>query len=235
MLDLQLGQSTIHPTIVYDKESWTLIDTGMPGSAAAIYEQAKQAGLDGKTLQSIIFTHQDVDHIGGFPQFLAAEGADLPVYAHPDDKGAIDGTEPMFKMSRERLDGMLQQLPEDIRNAYVQTFLQPNRENVNRTVADGEILPIAGGLTVIHTPGHTPGHISLYHAPSKTLITGDATIANEDGQMIGPNPPFTPNWDQALQSLKKFKNFDIEHVICYHGGWIQKDVKRQINELAELS
>ena len=45
---------------------------------------------------------------------------------------------------------------------------------VDRIVEDGEELPFCGGITVIHTPGHTPGHICLYIGQNKTLIAGDA-------------------------------------------------------------
>jgi len=232
MLELKWQQMTIHPVILFDKDSWTLIDTGMPGSASVIRNLAIQAGLGELPLRTIILTHQDIDHIGGLPGILANESEAPTVLAHPDDEGAINGTQPSYKMSPERLAGFLQQLPENIRLQYEQTFLHPSRPNVDRTFVDGEMLPIGGGLTVIHTPGHTPGHVSLYHQQSKTLIVGDAMVA-ANGELMGPNPSVTPNLEQALESLKKFKSFDIEKVICYHGGLVQDSVNERIAELAD--
>ncbi|MBP1964359.1 MBL fold metallo-hydrolase [Paenibacillus aceris] len=234
MLELNLGPMTINPTILYDNESWVLIDTGMPGSAPAIMELAKEAGVGGIPLRSIILTHQDIDHIGGLPAFLAVQDETPVVYAHEDDKDVINGKQPMIKVTPERLTSLLGQLPEVTRNQFEQTFLFPSHPNVECTIADGETLPIAGGLTVIHTPGHTPGHICLYHQRSKTLIAGDAMVA-ENGELKGPRPAVTPDMSEALRSLKKLSPFDIETVICYHGGRIQGDMNKRIAELAEQS
>ncbi|EPD93584.1 MBL fold metallo-hydrolase [Paenibacillus sp. HGH0039] len=234
MLELQLGPMTIHPVILFDQESWTLIDTGMPGSAPAILELARQAGTGELPLRSIVLTHQDIDHIGGLPGILAATGGSAPVLAHPGDEDAINGTQPMLKMTPERLAGFLEQVPADVREQFERTFLNPQRPNVDRTLADGETLPYGGGLTVIHTPGHTPGHVSLYHSPSKTLIAGDAMIA-KNGELSGPNPTVTPNMEQALESLKKFAAFDIDRVICYHGGLVQGGVNESIARVARQS
>lgn len=234
MLELQLGPMTIHPVILFDKDSWTLIDTGMPGSAPAILELARQAGTGDLPLRSIVLTHQDIDHIGGLPGILAATGGSATVLAHPGDEGAINGTQPMLKMTPERLAEFLEQVPADVREQFERTFLNPQRPNVDRTFSDGETLPYGGGLTVIHTPGHTPGHVSLYHAPSKTLIAGDAMIA-KNGELSGPNPTVTPNMEQALESLKKFASFDIDRVICYHGGLAQGGVNESITRVARES
>jgi glyoxylase-like metal-dependent hydrolase (beta-lactamase superfamily II) len=230
MLELNLGSSTIHPVVLIDADSWTLIDTGMPGSATAIRELAKLADIGNRPLRTILLTHQDLDHVGGLPEFIEEEAP--IVYAHPGDESAINGTEPMIKMSPERVAGLLGQLPEKIRHSYERTFIQPTRPNVTRSFSDGEILPYGGGLTVIHTPGHTPGHVSLYHHSSKTLITGDATIA-VNGALAGPNEAYTPNMEQALESLKKFKAYDIEKTICYHGGLVLGPLRERIDELTE--
>lgn len=232
MLELNLGPMTVHPTILFDGDGWVLVDTGMPGTAPAIRKLAGQAGVGALPLKTILLTHQDIDHIGGLPDFQANEAP--TVYAHPDDAGAINGTQPMLKMTPERLEGFLAQMPEPVRAQFEQTYLRPSRPNVDRLYADGETLPIAGGLTVIHTPGHTPGHVSLYHQPSKTLIAGDATVARE-GVLMGPNPPVTPNMEQAAASLKKFLDFDIDNVICYHGGLVRGDVRASFAALADRS
>jgi len=230
MLELKLGQLIIHPTILYDEESWALVDTGMPGSASAIRELARQAGIVGRPLRTILLTHQDIDHIGGLPGMLADEREPVAVMAHPDDEGAINGTEPMIKMNPERLNGLLQQLSEEARTQFEQAFLHPSRPNVTRTIIDGETLPIAEGLTVIHTPGHTPGHVCLYHQASKTLIAGDAMVV-ACGQLSGPNPSVTPKLEQALDSLNKLGKFDIAQVVCYHGGLVQGGINERIAEL----
>ncbi|MFT0825294.1 MBL fold metallo-hydrolase [Bacillus swezeyi] len=91
-------------------------------------------------------------------------------------------------------------------------------------------LPFCGGIQVITTPGHTDGHISLYLKKSKTLITGDALGCSE-GILQPPIPKVTPDMKQAVQSLEKLLAFDINRVICYHGGAVEGAPKERIREI----
>ncbi|ACS98785.1 MBL fold metallo-hydrolase [Paenibacillus sp. JDR-2] len=231
MLELDLGPMTVWPTVLFDKDEWVLVDTGMPGSASTIIELAKLAGIVEQKLNTILLTHQDLDHIGGLPGFKA-DNPELVIYAHEDDRAVIDGKKPMLKASPERIAALLGALPEVARSQFEATFIHPTGANVDRTMADGENLPFGGGVTVIHTPGHTPGHVSLYHQSSKTLIAGDAMVV-DNGELKGPREAVTPDMASALQSLKKLKDFDIETVICYHGGVFKGDVQGRIAALTE--
>ncbi|GMK40327.1 hydrolase [Paenibacillus sp. CCS19] len=232
MLELKLGHMQIHPTVVYDADGYWIIDTGLPGSRSAIEALIAEAGLDAGKLQGIILTHQDIDHIGGLPQWLDSPGGrEISVYAHEDDRAPINATAPLIKVSAERRASLLESMPEPVRQAFLNVF-SGEHENVTNVLSDNETLSFGGGLTVIHTPGHTPGHISLYHSPSKTLIAGDAMIAAE-GVLNGPNPPFTPDYPKALRSLGKLAAFEIDNVICYHGGLVSgKEVQQRIAEIA---
>lgn len=232
MLELDLGPMTVWPTVLFDKDEWVLVDTGMPGSASTIIELAKLAGIVEQKLNTILLTHQDLDHIGGLPGFKA-DNPELVIYAHEDDRAVIDGKKPMLKASPERIAALLGALPEVARSQFEATFIHPTGANVDRTMADGENLPFGGGVTVIHTPGHTPGHVSLYHQSSKTLIAGDAMVV-DNGELKGPREAVTPDMASALQSLKKLKDFDIETVICYHGGVFKGDVQGRIAALTEV-
>jgi glyoxylase-like metal-dependent hydrolase (beta-lactamase superfamily II) len=92
-------------------------------------------------------------------------------------------------------------------------------------------LPYCGGITVIFTPGHTPGHICLYLNRSKILITGDAMVC-VDGELQGPNPQATYDMETALKSLQKLTQHDIEMVVCYHGGVYRDGANKRLSELA---
>ncbi|WP_246096071.1 MBL fold metallo-hydrolase [Paenibacillus sinopodophylli] len=239
MLDFEMkisGRSMpIHPTIIYDNDCWTLIDTGMPGSARVIQDYVKQAGISETPLQAIILTHQDIDHIGGLPQFLEDSAiSPFDVYAHEADRDTIDGKAPLLKFPLDLLNAELESLPAEVRHSYDKVFSQPSKPNVTRLLADGDILPIGGGLTVIHTPGHTPGHVSLYHHASKTLIAGDALVVH-NGELLGSSPYSTYNMEDATHSLEKFKSFDIEAVVCYHGGLLRDDINKRIAHLTARS
>ena len=109
------------------------------------------------------------------------------------------------------------EVPEERRKAFRAALEHPPQAKVNRVLADGEELPCFGGVTVIATPGHTPGHICLYHRGTRTLIAGDA-LRMQDGELLGPDPRATADMALALRSLSKLAAFNIERVICYHGG-----------------
>ncbi|MEK8132051.1 MBL fold metallo-hydrolase [Paenibacillus filicis] len=229
-LTLKMGEHdfVINPVVIRDEHTYVLIDTGMPGSYGPITELLTQAGIDDSAPHSIILTHQDIDHVGGLPQF---KGEGIDVYAHGEDQPYIDGLKPMIKFNGERKEGLIASLPQDLASAFETTF-SGEVKNVTRVLTDGEKLPFGGGLTVIHTPGHTPGHIALYHEPSKTLIAGDALVV-DGGNLQGPNPAVTPDMKLALESLRKLKAYPIETVLCYHGGLFKGDVHKIIDEITQ--
>jgi glyoxylase-like metal-dependent hydrolase (beta-lactamase superfamily II) len=66
--------------------------------------------------------------------------------------------------------------------------LEPVR--VDEHLPDGDRLDLAGGTRVIFTPGHTPGHLSLYLERPRVLVAGEALTA-EGGHLNDPNPPLT--------------------------------------------
>lgn len=236
MLELEMdfmgNKSTINPTLLYDDTSAILVDVGMPGQLLAIQAAMAKAGVPFDRLRAVILTHQDIDHIGGIEGVLSAASTPITVYAHAEDKPYIQGDKEPIKMNRARVEQMLANLPEESRSQVAAMFANPPKAAVTETVADGDVLPFFGGVTIIFTPGHTPGHISLYHNATKTLIAGDATVS-QDGKILGPNEQATPDMPLALESQKKFTNFDIDKVICYHGGLCSNDVNAQFAELAK--
>ncbi len=220
----------IHPTLLWSNEDAVLIDTGMPGQLNLFKDEMNKVGVPLSNLSKIILTHQDIDHIGSLPEFV--QNQELVVYSHEMDKPFIEGTQPLIKMNADRISSLMDALPEDERNKAKEMFSVIPQAEVQRTIADKEVLPHFGGVTVIYTPGHTPGHISLYLNESKTLIAGDAMVV-ADGQLQGPNPMATPDMDSAMDSLKKFTEYDIERVICYHGGLFDDHVNERIVELIQ--
>lgn len=107
------------------------------------------------------------------------------------------------------------------------------KANVDETVEDEEELPYCGGITVVYTPGHTPGHICLYYKRSKTLIAGDALSIK--GKLLVHSPRHSClDKEQYDKSLKKLTTYDIETVVCYHGGIYRNNPNRRIAELTEI-
>jgi len=83
---------------------------------------------------------------------------------------------------------------------------------------------------VVHTPGHMPGHISLYLPASRTMIAGDAVVIQEDKLEIA-NPQFTLDMAEAVRSIERLLSYEIDHLICYHGGVFQGQVKQALEQL----
>ncbi|KAF6569885.1 MBL fold metallo-hydrolase [Paenibacillus polymyxa] len=157
-------------------------------------------------LKAVILTHHDVDHIGCLPEILQECGDHIKVYAHELDKPYIQGEIPLLKDSH---------------------LVHRPKGKVDDTLIDGQELPFCGRIHVIHTPGHTPGHISLYLRQSKTLIAGDS-MYSVSGVLGGIHVPTTPDMDAARLSLKKYLDLDIASVVCYHGGLSNVHVNDQI-------
>jgi glyoxylase-like metal-dependent hydrolase (beta-lactamase superfamily II) len=201
----------------------TLIDAGLPGQLAAIQSALGEVNLQVHDLARIILTHHDIDHVGSLAQLVEDSGA--RVLAHTIEIPMIDGgATPRFATPE-----VLAQNP--VLRTVAQHF-RPTR--VDEPVYDGSLLNLAGGLRVIHTPGHTPGHISLYHERTRTLISGDA-LTSHDGQLHGPNEGATLDMALALESIRKLAEYEPEAIVCYHGGLVREDASGQLRRLAQSS
>lgn len=207
------GRGVIHPVLLWDAEGATLVDTGFPGTEGALEEALSRHGQSISTLTRVILTHQDIDHIGNLPA-VAKGGAE--VLAHPDDIPYIEGALRPLKMNPERMRAMAQQMPPE-RQAQIAALVEnPPHAKVDTAISDGAELPFHGGIRVIHTPGHTPGHVCLYFPKVRVLLAADA-LRVVDGELVGPAPQNTPDIEAAMASLKK-RPLAADYILCYHGG-----------------
>lgn len=223
-----------YPTLIWEGSDIVLIDTGLPGQQELIREAVQKTGVSFDKLNRIIITHQDMDHIGGLATIVKDSALNIEVLSHEVERPYIQGELTPIKMTPERMaqqEVMLSKLPEEKRNEIKKLFSNLSAK-VDKTVEDGEELPFCGGIQVIFTPGHTPGHICLYLKKYKTLVTGDAMNVVE-GKLSGPNPQFTYNMKEAITSLKKLSNYDIQTVLCYHGGIYSDNANQRILELSK--
>lgn len=229
------GPTTIYPTVIFDDHNLVLVDTGFPGVLAAIRQAFVQMDIPFERLTHIIMTHHDIDHIGSLAAILKEIPHKVEVLAHVDEKPYIGGDLPPLKAHSRpnpQMTEHLKLLPEEQRQAVLSVFqnFSAYTAPVDQPLTDSQELPCCGGITIIHTPGHTPGHICLYLRKSKTLIAGDALFI-EGGQLV-PAPPFVcHDCRQALQSLSRLTHLDIEQAVCYHGGVYTGDVAQRIGEL----
>jgi glyoxylase-like metal-dependent hydrolase (beta-lactamase superfamily II) len=233
---LMTGPGLINPTLIWDKDEVILVDAGFPHQVPQLREAFAKAGVPFARLSKVIITHSDTDHIGGLAGLLKASPQKITVLAHEKEKPYIETELPPIRMahmedqlktlSGERLKQMTD-LCEGLKANYPKL-----KVNVDAVVEDGEELPYCGGMTVIYTPGHTPGHICLYHKQSKTLIAGDAFSV--EGGLLVHSPKFNClDEEQYHKSLKKLTAYDVKSVICYHGGFYGDGCNKRIAELAE--
>ncbi|EFM12444.1 beta-lactamase domain protein [Paenibacillus curdlanolyticus YK9] len=224
---MAMGQpSTVHPVLIYDEKEAVLVDTGYPGRLTDLIEGIASAGSDAQQLRAVIITHQDIDHIGGLPDLLAHLARPVDVLAHELEKPYIEGERRLIKITDEVLanvDAMIPpEVPEQWRKAFKAMLEHPPSAPVDRLIKGGDRIPLCGGIIVIDTPGHTPGHISLYHEASRTLIAGDALVV-ENGELSASDPQLASDYGQAMLSLEQLAAYPISHVVCHHGGYYTSD------------
>ncbi|KZE12980.1 MBL fold metallo-hydrolase [Priestia aryabhattai] len=220
---------TLNPTLVWNNEEAILIDTGMPGQTNQLKEALNELNMSIEQLKVILLTHQDLDHIGCATDIRKKSNKNIIVYAHEFDKPYIEGKLPLIKTNASQMSNEeLSAIPDEIKYLYK----NPPKVEVDTVLKEDQLLPYCGGIEAIFTPGHTPGHVSFYLKKSKTLVAGDALVL-ANGQLMEPVKQTTLNMDQAVQSLEKFLNYEIEHVICYHGGYFQGCPKEAILRIKE--
>lgn len=232
-LDIDMFGTTvnINPVLIADEQEATLIDAGFPGYFSQLREAVEKTGVPFDRLRRIIVTHYDWDHIGALSDIQKLRGEDVLVYAHSQEKPYIEGTQANIKMTPERIAARLATIPDRFRSQAAAVFAKLPTGRVDRTVTDSETLPFHGGIRVIHTPGHTPGHICLFLPSHRLLVAGDE-LRVENGELVGPADIHTPDMPLALASLKKLSGLDIEYVACYHGGVYGPSAADSIAKLA---
>ncbi|SHI93860.1 Glyoxylase, beta-lactamase superfamily II [Clostridium cavendishii DSM 21758] len=222
--------NTIFPVIIEDEKEMVLIDCGYPNFLNIIKETAIKSNVNLNKLTKIIITHHDFDHMGAVAEFKR-EYPDIKVIASKEDAPFIEGKKKSLRL--QQAESIYELLPDEEKpQAEIFHKILETVENckVDITLKDRDILNICGGIEVVATPGHMPGHISLYHKESKSMIVGDALVV-ENGKLTIALPQYTLNMDEALNSIKKFLDYDINRVICYHGGIYDKGIEEEIRKI----
>lgn len=88
------------------------------------------------------------------------------------------------------------------------------------------------GLQIVGTPGHTPGHITVYDAGAKLLVTGDAVVGGEGGGVSGPSEQYTEDMATAHASVRKLAGLDFDTILFGHGEPVETGGRQAMEELA---
>jgi len=233
IVDTSTSEEHIFPVVLQDENEVILIDCGYPNHLSAIEEECKRAGIDMKELTKVIITHHDCDHMGA----LAAIKKKYPkvkIISSHEEEPYISGKEKSLRL--KQAEAIYPTLDETEKGYAIQfhNFLSSiESAEVDEYVADKEVYPWCGGVEICATPGHMPGHISLYLTETKTLIAGDAIVV-EEGRLAIANPSYTLDMDKTKESIRKLMGYEIERIICYHGGVYDKnDIKEALHEISE--
>lgn len=229
-VDLNDDKNTIYPVIIEGEGEMILVDCGYPNFLSVIEQEAINREIDMKKLSKIIITHHDLDHMGSLAAFKRKYPS-IKVVASINDEEYINGSKKSLRL--QQAESIYDSLPEGEKES-AKTFhsilesIEPC--NVDICVKDKDFFDCCGGIEIISTPGHMPGHISIYIKSSKTLIAGDALVFENDELTIA-NPQYTLDMNAAKKSIVKLLDYEIDSIICYHGGICNKDIKNSLRKI----
>jgi len=203
-------EMTVHAAAVETRRGVILVDAGLPGARDQLEDHLDAAGIPLPDVHDLVLTHQDGDHVGGAPELLAVD-ADIDVVAHREAAPYVEGERDPVKGDG---DG-------------------PEPVGVDLAVVDGvRFTTRAGPMEVVHTPGHTPGHVSLYLPETRLLLAVDAVVA-VDGEIAGPSETHSADVETALASVERLADLDVDRLLCYHGGLVEQGSDRLATVAAE--
>jgi glyoxylase-like metal-dependent hydrolase (beta-lactamase superfamily II) len=164
----------------------TVIDAGMRGSLPRLHAAIRALGRSPEEIARFVVTHAHPDHIGG--------AGDADVLLHPADR-----------------DRTLQ-----LNAGTIARRVAQRRPIRTIAIADGDVLPILGGLRVVHTPGHTPGSVCLYAGRDGLLFSGDALWRDAGGALHRPNRYWSEDLIAARTSVSRLAALDVGTILFGH-------------------
>jgi glyoxylase-like metal-dependent hydrolase (beta-lactamase superfamily II) len=216
----------VHAFLIDDGQSFTLIDTLFDTDGGLVLETIRRLGRSVSDLKHVVVTHGHRSHLGGLAALKHLSGA--AVYAHEWEADIIAG---------QRKAQGVGFLPGHPLGTWLQTYplqlglnlgLAPHPPcPVDHLVSDGDII---GSLRVLHTPGHSPGHLSFHWPERGVLFAGDAIATWPE---LGPGwPAFNLNPQQHRVSLSRMANLDARVVAVGHGEPLTSASSELIYQLA---
>ena len=206
---------------VIEDDGLTLIDTGTKGSAGKIFSAIKNSGKNPYDIKRIILTHAHPDHAGSAEEIKRMLG--VPVMAHREDAKIM-----RYGIACRKeiclTPGLKNWLIYELAIKRAGINIEP--VTVDIPLKDQDLLPLLGGIRVIHTPGHTRGHISLLAENEGVLIAGDL-LSNSVG--LGLSVIYE-NMAEGISSILKVTDLDFDKMVFGHGSPILKDAGSILRE-----
>ena len=194
-----------------------LADAGFPDKASLVFDAIRQIGRTPRDLRHLIFTHGHPDHIGSAAALVQETGA--TTYMHALDAPFAETGGPFRPLNPAP--GLLP------RTAYrfvwrPQKRMEPVR--IDRHIADGETLPIAGGLHAVHIPGHCAGQVAFLWQGERLLIAGDVGM-----NILGLGDPVGfEDIEEGRRSQRKVATLRFNAAVFGHGRPIHSGASERI-------
>jgi len=204
-----------NPYIIVEDDGLTVIDAGLPRSEKKILAFIESLGKSAGDVKRIIITHADLDHFGGLAALQRASGA--RTYASQIEADAIAKGESSRELAPKGFS------LRRVLFAIIGPLMKATPVQVDEIIAEGQTLPILGGLQVLETPGHTPGHISLYAPVAGILFCGDSMVSDETG-LQGSRRGVTWDETRARESERKQAGLGAR-IVCTGHGPVVKDAE----------
>jgi glyoxylase-like metal-dependent hydrolase (beta-lactamase superfamily II) len=178
-------------------------------------------GKHPRDVTRILLTHVHPDHAGGAAEMSRRTGA--PVLVHGDDHewartGELRGTN-------------------DVSTRLGRLFARTGASKIDAfepgpALQDGEVLPVSGGLRVVHTPGHSPGHVSLLVESTATLITGDSIFNYGVLGGVRVSPSFLcANFAMTRRTAHRLGELEYDVAAFTHGPEIRDRARETVRRL----
>jgi len=210
--------------LIEDGPDMTLIDTLYEQDAHLVFDAIHRLGRGGSNLKRIVLSHAHRAHLGGLAALKSWSGA--RVYSHAWEADIIAGNRKAQPVSIIPRRPLRVYIPFQLGLAL--GFGAHPACPVDEALDDGDEI---GGLEVLHTPGHSPGHLSFYSAERNALISGDA-IATWPRFEAGW-PAFTLNEAQHRASIQRLARLEAKVVGVGHGDPITDDATDRVHRLAD--
>lgn len=198
----------------------TLIDTGLKGSQSRIEKLLKEVDRSPRELTQIILTHCHIDHVGSLAALKDLSSAKVAV--HRADADYLSKVLPYPKPEAKPLSWLF--------STFVLPLFNCPAITADTLLDDGSELNALSGLKVIHTPGHTPGHICLYSSQKRILFAGDILRSRAGKLRLGADT-YSKDSDQARGSLGRLRGLQVDTICLSHGDAVTTDASAKLEAL----
>ena len=221
-----LPGSYVNVFLIAEEDGLTVIDSGLKGSDRRIVRAIGELGRKPEDIRTLLVTHHHADHVGSLAALLGRSGA--AAWAHPLDAPIIAGEKPRPHANPGSIAGrifgpLIERLPQN----------NPPPARPNHDATDGAVVQVAGGVQVVHTPGHTAGHVSyLMPGHGGVLFAGDAA-GHVFGRLGTPALIFTEDMAAAKESIRKLAALEFDTACFGHGGVLKGKANLEFRRYVE--